>query len=97
MGLEHAELTPSICRADPARLPPGPLVQADVYVSAMPVDIMKLMCPDSWREVRRTGKSIPVKHILFRALKNSYYFIITAPFTNPCVARIRLVVPPSAP
>jgi len=30
---------------------PGPLVEADVYVSAMPVDIMKLMCPDPWRQM----------------------------------------------
>ncbi|KAL3675674.1 hypothetical protein R1sor_025622 [Riccia sorocarpa] len=58
----------------------GSIVEGDVYVSAMPVDIFKLLVPDQWASIpyfRRLDKLVGVPvinvHIWFdRKLKSSY-------------------------
>lgn len=58
----------------------GSIVEGDVYVSAMPVDILKLVLPQEWKEVSYFKKleklvGVPVIniHIWFdRKLKNTY-------------------------
>lgn len=58
----------------------GDIVEGDVYVSAMPVDILKLVLPQEWKEVSYFKKleklvGVPVIniHIWFdRKLKNTY-------------------------
>lgn len=58
----------------------GDIVEGDVYVSAMPVDILKLVLPQEWKEVTYFKKleklvGVPVIniHIWFdRKLKNTY-------------------------
>lgn len=58
----------------------GSIVEADIYVSAMPVDILKLVLPQEWKEVSYFKKleklvGVPVIniHIWFdRKLKNTY-------------------------
>ncbi|EFJ23885.1 hypothetical protein SELMODRAFT_232430 [Selaginella moellendorffii] len=58
----------------------GSIVEGDVYVSAMPVDILKLLLPESWKEMpyfKKLSKLVGVPvinvHIWFdRKLKNTY-------------------------
>ncbi|GLJ11192.1 hypothetical protein SUGI_0146010 [Cryptomeria japonica] len=58
----------------------GNIVEGDVYVSAVPVDILKLLLPEEWKEVSYFNKmeklvGVPVIniHIWFdRKLKNTY-------------------------
>ena len=58
----------------------GSIVEGDIYVSAMPVDILKLVLPQEWKEVsyfKKLGKLVGVLviniHIWFdRKLKNTY-------------------------
>ncbi|CAM6085787.1 unnamed protein product [Calypogeia fissa] len=58
----------------------GEIVEGDVYVSAMPVDVFKLLIPDQWAEIpyfRKLDKLVGVPvinvHIWFdRKLKNTY-------------------------
>ncbi|GKV28591.1 hypothetical protein SLEP1_g37614 [Rubroshorea leprosula] len=62
----------------------GDVIEGDAYVFATPVDILKLLLPESWREIpyfKRLEKLIGVPvinvHIWFdRKLKNTYYHLL---------------------
>jgi 15-cis-phytoene desaturase len=44
-------------------LPGGEVVTADYYISAMPVDASKKLCPDPWREILYTSKMMGLKRV----------------------------------